>query len=147
MARYVTSLRANARYAHVGSLAATACGVYSPDPFKVAQTRHLPANRLLCPRCARSFVTPEERADALNLDVPVESLPSVKARKRDMEVARVLLDGGSNKQVSRALRLSQRETVRVIAAAMDRAGVRSRFAWGYLLGYEAGRRAGEDVAP
>ncbi|HEU0131872.1 MAG TPA: hypothetical protein VFQ85_12860 [Mycobacteriales bacterium] len=137
-ATFVMSLHRNARLAHYGDLCATACGQVFPDPFRAVVLEELPADRVVCARCAGSPVTAQERAEAVNEGVRLHGRVAAMWRQQDAELVEVMLRGGSVEEIARHFRISVRSASRRIAAAKDRAGVVTRFQWGYEVGWQHG---------
>lgn len=138
MARYVTSLHANARVAHIGYPVA-ACGVTFIGPHRTSEDA--PLGRGLCRACARHAVDygwlSSDEADRLLARTPSRERGPLTGR-----MVALLVDGLVDREIAHRLGVSQRTVSRHVAEAMDTAGARSRFQWGYRLG--ADRRADGD---
>lgn len=128
MPRYVTSLRSDAKLAHIG-YPVTACGIIFPGLHRVSD--HMPADRRICPECVTNatgygWLTDDEAA-ALRRIVP---------EPRDVTglMVRLLIDGAADREVAHRLGVSMRTVNRYVAAAMRQVGATTRFQWGYLIG-------------
>jgi DNA-binding CsgD family transcriptional regulator len=121
--------------AHIGNAHSTVCGFIFTSAFTVLDA--VPVDRSLCRRCA-------ERAEVAATGGSIGR----RLTARDAAIVELLKQGLDNVGVARRLKLGMRTTVRYINDAMRRADARSRFQWGYLLGFEAGRDAvGGKTAP
>lgn len=120
MQTYVFSLRDGARLAHIGNAHATACGIVLTSSFHVAE--RVPADRVVCARCASAVGSlPDDAPGALTL-------------ARDGAITALLALGLNNAGVAKRLHLGLNTAVRYIGEAQRRAGARTRFEWGYLVG-------------
>jgi len=128
MASYVTSLDGNARLAHIGH-PVTACGVTFVGPHRTSND--MPADRAICSECVSSalgfgWITADE-ADAL-----ARHQPEITDHLMPM-----LIEGRSDREIMLRLGVSGRTLSRRIADAMKAARARTRFQWGYIVGFAA----------
>jgi len=128
MPTYVTSLRADAKLAHIG-YPVTACGIIFPGLHRTSDT--MPADRRICRECiARAtgygWVTSDEAIQLLNYDPPQREVID--------RITALLIDGAHDREIAHRLGVSMRTISRYIAAAMGAVGVETRFQWGYRLG-------------
>lgn len=125
MPNYVTSLRDNARLAHIGSAHSTLCRIVLGPPFRTSDD--MPADRTLCPRCAGVA------AVAWGTDDP-------HTVTRDAVLVALLKEGHDNGGVARRLNVGLRTAVRWLTDAQRRAGATTRVPVGVR-----GRPRGGDV--
>lgn len=128
MATYVMSLDGNARLAHIGH-PITACGVTFVGPHRTSE--NMPADRAICGECVSSalafgWITANE----------AEALAQHQPEMTDLLMP-MLIDGRSDREIMLRLSVSGRTLSRRIAAAMQEAGARTRFQWGYRVGLAA----------
>jgi transposase len=133
MPRYVTSLDANAKVAHIGH-PVTACGRAFIGPHRTSE--NMPTDRRICRECVGKatgygWITADE-ADRL-LDREPAQRPVI------VQIVFLFMDGASDREAAHRLGVSERTISRHIAAAMHAAGVRTRFQWGYRIGLATGR--------
>lgn len=127
MATYVTSLRG--QVTHLGDESGARCGVVFYSAFYVSASQ--PPDRPLCAECVRRTRRTADRHAAL----------ADREATRDAVIVALLREGLGNDGIARRLRLGQRTTVRYVNGAMRRAGARTRFQWGHMVGFAAGRAA------
>ncbi|MDQ1746816.1 MAG: hypothetical protein QOD07_1079 [Frankiaceae bacterium] len=128
MATYVTSLRSDAKLAHIG-YPVTACGIIFTGTHRVSD--NMPTDRRICRECitrATSYglVTNDEATALLNYH-PAQ-------REVIARIVALLIDGSNDREVARRLGVSMRTISRHVAAAMSAAGAQTRFQWGFKLG-------------
>ncbi len=128
MPRYVTSLRADAKLAHIG-YPVTTCGVIFPGVHRV--TDHMPADRRICPECVSNatgfgWITEDEAAALLRIAPTERDIPAA--------VVEMLIEGTSDREMAHRLGVSMRTISRYVSSAMQQAGAQTRFQWGYLVG-------------
>lgn len=130
MTTYVHTLAGPSRVAHLGTGEKTLCGQVLRSFYRV--TAHFPADRRLCLHC-------EDRAES---KVRRNARVHRYLAQRDAAFAALLKEGLGNGSLVRRTGLGLRTVSRYVNEAIYRAGVRSRFQWGYKLGYDAGLRDG-----
>lgn len=131
MKPYVTSLRPNAKRAHIGH-PITACGVVFVGPHRTSE--NMPADRTLCRACVKQatgygWITSDE-ADALLGREPNQPVGRAGADR----LVPLLIEGRSDRDIAVRLGVSMRTVSRLVFDAMRTAGARTRFQWGYLVG-------------
>ena len=124
-ARYVTALPQTC-VAHVLTEDGTTT-VCNFMPLRFTPRDKLPTGMRLCRNCrtvlARQAKWATRRARVL--------------ARRDAAIVAMLIDGLKDEAVARRLGIERRTVTRYIGDAMRRAGVESRFQWGYMLGLKA----------
>jgi hypothetical protein len=125
MATYVTSLDARARLAHIGH-PVTACGVVFVGAHR--KSANMPNDRTICRECVAvatgyGWITRDE-ADVLLRFQPAPT---------DLLLP-LLIAGHTDREIALRLGVSMRTISRRVQAAMQEAGARTRFAWGYRAG-------------
>lgn len=156
MRTYVTSTHASAKVAHIGNAYYTACRYVFTGPFVVTSTP--PEGMRECSRCLDALGLALEEAASLGAAMDeVQKQETLNAARdtwerhvrehdlalrfdsRDRQITLLLVRGFENVEIARELGWSLRSTVRHLTSARERAGARTRFQWGYLLGFEAAR--------
>lgn len=121
---YVYSLRG--KVTHETREGNPRCGAVLTGPFLVTTTA--PDGRPECPRCFPQGQAARDREAAR-----MRFTASARA-ERDAKVVTLLVQGATDKAVGRAMDWANRTWVRNINDAMHRAGGKTRFHWGYLVG-------------
>lgn len=121
MPRYVTSLRVDAKLAHIG-YPVTACGLIFPGAHRV--TDHMPADRAICQECADAatgfgWMTADESSALLRIDPSRRDIAAV--------IVCMLIDGANDREIAHRLGVSMRTINRYVAAAMRQAEAQTRF--------------------
>jgi hypothetical protein len=124
MRTYVTSLRPNTRYAHIGTEAWIACGYVLGSKFTI--TTAIPPGRTICRNCASKYTPRRPRQ-------PKPQHAKLIA-ERNAKILAALLSGMFDYEVAATLRLGVRTVVRYVDQAQAATGARTRLQWGYLLG-------------
>lgn len=145
MRTYVTSRLPHARLTHFGDLERTVCGYVPRGSFRITVDR--PANRLLCARCLARVIDAahlehlvrEQQQLIVERDRRRRRSPAVAAYARartstDADLMVAMKQGLSNLAMARQLGISERTAVRRRNEARRRAGAKSLFHWGYLVG-------------
>ncbi|MDQ1712785.1 MAG: hypothetical protein QOE45_2235 [Frankiaceae bacterium] len=154
---YVYSTDPRARVTHVGNLHGTACGFVFFASFHVSEDA--PPARPICKRCiarahaaalrearleCRLVEDPEKNARVRRARIAARRAALIAARQaqRDALIIAALKEGLANVAVARRLHMGLRTAVRRISTAQRRAGVKTRFQWGYKIGFAEGRAQG-----
>jgi hypothetical protein len=135
---YVYSTHHAAKVTHIGTLERVECGFVFVSYFAFSDTP--PEGRRVCAGCLAAIAWQdgaEERARA-RAELLAERRRAVQAERERLVTDAMLLGYDTNAAVARFLGMPLRVVVRCLAEAQRNAGARSRFEWGYEVGYQDG---------